>query len=230
MIKIIPNWHPAFVHFPIAFTTAALVFIAIDILFKNQAAAAQRLMMGRWMLWGAAIFACIAAVFGWFAYNSVKHDEAGHLAMTIHRNWALIAVGALILLTVIDVRLRRTASNPSYGFLILLVMAWLLVLNAAWHGGEVVFRHGLGVMSLPQADEPGHTHEHGAGHEHGEMPVGSEVIPHVDDHPHSQDVTANGEPSQNAKPDGNVPAVNETGAAHKPVAHTHLPGTPPHND
>jgi hypothetical protein len=38
---------------------------------------------------------------------------------------------------------------PSYGFLIALIIAWLLVVNVAWLGAEVVFRHGLGVMSLP---------------------------------------------------------------------------------
>lgn len=54
MIKIIPNLHPAIVHFPFAFTTAALAFTAIGTLFRNWPYAAQCLMTGRWMLWGAA--------------------------------------------------------------------------------------------------------------------------------------------------------------------------------
>lgn len=83
MIQIIPNWHPVFVHFPIAFATAALAFTAVGKFFKNEQWATTCLMMGRWMLWGAAISACVAAVFGWLAYNSILHDEAGHLAMTI---------------------------------------------------------------------------------------------------------------------------------------------------
>ncbi len=107
-------------------------------------------MMGRWMLWGAAISACIAAVFGWFAYNSVLHDEAGHLAMTIHRNWALVALGAMILLAAWSARSWRSTEVPSYGFLVLLAAMWLLLAIAAWHGGEVVYRHGLGVMDLPE--------------------------------------------------------------------------------
>ena len=165
MIEIIPNWHPVFVHFPIAFATAAVFFFVAGKLFKEKTWVAQYLLVGRWMLWAAANFACIAAVFGWLAYNSVAHDEAGHLAMTMHRNWALAALGALVLLAALEAWSRRSAEPPSYGFLILLVAAWLLVVSAAWHGGEVVYRHGLGVMALPdihdeQDDAGGHEHIH----------------------------------------------------------------------
>jgi hypothetical protein len=33
-----------------------------------------------------------------------------------------------------------------------------LLLITAWHGAELVFRYGLGVLSLPQAEEVGHHH------------------------------------------------------------------------
>lgn len=161
MIEIIPNWHPAFVHFPIAFATSSVFLAAIGKLFRAKPWAEQCLVFGRWMLWAAAISACVAAVLGWFAYNSVKHDDAGHLAMTIHRNWALAALGALVLLAVWAARSWRSAAEPSNGMLILLTATWLLVVNAAWHGGEAVYRHGLGVMALPTPEEPGHSHEHG---------------------------------------------------------------------
>ncbi len=169
MIEVIPNWHPVFVHFPIAFATASVFFFVAAKLFKEKTLAAQCLLTGRWMLWAAAIFVCIAAWFGWLAYNSVEHDEAGHLAMTTHRNWALGALGALVLLAAFEVWSRRFAAKPSYGFLILLIGAWLLVVSAAWHGGELVYRHGLGVMALPDVhdehnsamhDADGHAHTH----------------------------------------------------------------------
>lgn len=46
MIEIIQNWHPALVHFPIAFTTAAVAFVAIGTLFKNRPWTAQCLLTG----------------------------------------------------------------------------------------------------------------------------------------------------------------------------------------
>jgi uncharacterized membrane protein len=213
MIEIIPNWHPVFVHFPIAFTTAAVFFFTVAQLFKEKPWAAQCLMTGRWMLWGAAIFAGIAAVFGWFAYNSVNHDEAGHLAMTTHAYWALSALGALVLLAALDLRSKHFAGSSAYGFLVLLIAAWLLVVSTAWHGAEVVFRHGLGVISLPKAEGQGHSHEHGEGHDHGDMHEHGEDTPLDDVHAHSHDDIANG-----------------AGSPPRKAGHTHPPGTPPHKD
>jgi hypothetical protein len=51
--------------------------------------------------------------------------------MTLHRNWALAALGALILLVVLNVCSWRSVAKPSYGFLILLVLAWSLVISTA---------------------------------------------------------------------------------------------------
>jgi uncharacterized membrane protein len=208
MIEIIPNFHPVFVHFPIAFATAAVFFIAIGMLFKTKTWAKQCLVFGRWMLWAAAIFAGIAAMFGWFAFNSVKHDEAGHLAMTLHRNWALVTLGALVFVSVLDLWAKRSGGLPAYLFLALLTTAWLLVIGTAWHGGELVYRHGLGVMSLPVPEVAGHNHEHGEGHD--ELPAQAEH--HEDAQDHGHDDTAN--------------STDESSGA----GHTHAPGTPPHAD
>lgn len=169
MVEIIPNWHPALVHFPIAFATAALTFIAVGTLFKNWPYAMQCLTTGRWLLWGAAAFALIAAGFGWLAYNSVEHDEISHAAMTVHRNWALGALTALLALAAWDMWRSRSGKMLSQGFLVLLVAAWLLVISAAWHGAELVYRHGLGVMALPDVPTEQDEAPHDAGvhkHEH----------------------------------------------------------------
>jgi uncharacterized membrane protein len=204
VIEIIPNWHPAFVHFPIAFSTAAVFFTACGVLFKDNPRAQQYLLFGHWMLWAAAIFACIAAVFGWFAYNSVDHDEAGHLAMTLHAYWALSAVATLVMLAAWDVRSRYFVGVSAYGFLVLLAVAWALVINTAWHGGEAVFRHGLGVMSVPKPEE----HGHDLGH----------------------DGTTNDGHQHDAESADKKPIANGTGTVPKKSGHTHAPGTPPHQD
>ena len=169
MIEIIPNFHPAIVHFPIAFTTAALAFTTVGAVFKDWSYAAQCRLTGRWMLWGAALSALAAATFGWFAFNSVEHGDAGHAAMMLHRNWALGTLTALLALAAWDMWRGRSGKMPSPGFVVLLVAAWLLVMSTAWHGAELVYRHGLGVMALPDAhaeqdaaphDAGGHEHDH----------------------------------------------------------------------
>ena len=211
MIEIIPNFHPFFVHFPIAFTTATLFFFAAGKLFKENKWAVQSLIFSRWMLWAAAIFAVVTAVFGWFAYNSVDHDEAGHQAMTLHRNWALVTVGVLLLLAAVDGWLRRLTVAATYGFLAMLMVAWLLVLSTAWHGSEVVYRHGLGVMSLPEPEGQGHSHEPGAVHD--DMPAHGEV-----------------EHSDEAHEPSHDDAITSKEAPPKKTGHTHTSETAPHKD
>ena len=233
MIEIIPNWHPAFVHFPIALTAAALAFTAIGTVFRRWSYAAQCLMTGRWMLWGAALSALVAATFGWLASNSVAHDEVSHAAMMVHRNWALGALAALLALAAWDVWRGRSGrmpspNIPSPGFLGLLVVAWLLVNSTAWHGAELVYRHGLGVMSLPESEGSDHTHEHGAGH--GGMPVQGEAVPHEDGHTHRHDDAANGEHPHDAGPDRKAPAADGADMMPGKTGHAHAPGTKPHKD
>ncbi len=212
MIEIIPNWHPVFIHFPIAFTTAAVFFAVLGSVFSAKPWGQQCALFGRWMLWAAAVFAAIAALFGWLAYNSVAHDDLGHLAMTDHRNWALAALAALLVLAVWAMRYRRADRQPSYGFLILLIAAWLLVISAAWRGGEVVYRHGLGVMSLPKAEEHHHVH----GEDHGKLPLPDDVPLHEDAHSHHVHAAEGGEYPAVADP-----LADSTSTAHGKDGHSH---------
>lgn len=200
MIGITPNWHPVFVHFPIAFASASVFFFVAGKLFPMKTWAVQCLLVGRWMLWSAVIFACITAIFGWFAYNSVAHDGASHAAMIVHRNWALGALVALLALAAWDVWRGRSGRMPSPGFLVLLVAAWLLVMSAAWFGGELVYRHGLGVMSLPKAEEAGHANDHGKAH--GDMPRQGEVTLHEEAHSDGSDDIVNGAHSHDTESAG----------------------------
>ena len=43
-------------------------------------------------------------------------------------------------------------------FIIVLFVVQGMLLSTAWRGAELVFRYGLGVMSLPQAEDVGHDH------------------------------------------------------------------------
>lgn len=227
MIEIIPNWHPLFVHFPIAFATAAVFFMAIGKFFKVKLWAQQCLVFGRWMLWGAALFAAIAAVFGWLAYNSVEHDEPSHVAMLLHRNWALATLAALGVLAAWDYWRARASRSPSGGLLWLSGGVWLLLISTAWHGGELVYRHGLGVMSLPKSEGNGHGHIHAHGQAHNEMPAQDENALQDDVHHHAD--TADGEYRDDAKLDRNISSGNGASTSQK-TDHTHAPGTPPHKD
>jgi len=178
---IIPNLHPAIVHFPIALAVAAMGFSALAKALPNNRLAEQWSIVGHWTLWLAALSAVVAVAFGWQAYNTVNHDDAGHLAMTIHRNWAIPTATALVLLAVWDGWRHRSAGKMSWVTLFMLLAVCMGLGQTAWLGAETVYRHGLGVLSLPAADyistpNPDetntesfisrHTREHGHSHKH----------------------------------------------------------------
>jgi hypothetical protein len=81
--------------------------------------------------------------------------------MSDHRNWALSTAAVFIISAIlyfIQPNLRRSLVG------ILLVISASLVAVTGFKGGEVVYRYGLGIMSLPQVSEAS---KNGDGHDHG---------------------------------------------------------------
>ncbi len=182
MPEIIPNLHPVFVHFTVALVSVSVgLFIALLLFGRVFPEGLQRQLgiVARWNLWLGAAITLVTVAAGFYAYNTVAHDGPSHAAMTEHRNWA-IAAGVLIIgAAVWSVVTVRTGGKGGGLFVTLLLATQLILLSAAWHGGELVYRYGLGVMSLPQPLGDGHDHSHGAGegHEHGEDGAGGHEGP-----------------------------------------------------
>jgi len=170
MPEIIPNWHPILVHFTVALLSLSVIlFVAAN--FVHGVLREQWLIVARWLLWFGAAITLLTALAGLYAYNTVAHDKPSHEAMTEHRNWAIFIVILFPLLAVWSAWSVRAGKKLGKSFVGLMVIAGLLLLTTAWHGGELVYRYGLGVMSMPNADS--HQHEEGAGdHPHGEGEAG----------------------------------------------------------
>ena len=111
----------------------------------------------------------MAVVFGWLAYNSVNHDDAGHVAMGIHRVWAVSTAGLLLALALWDIKKHLLTTILPLYFVVLLGAASASVGATAWLGGDVVYRHGIGVLSLPESEDEGVAHDHVHEHEHMKM-------------------------------------------------------------
>lgn len=144
MPEIIPNWHPAVVHFPIALAITATLLMLLG---RFRPANPLLIASGRLLIPLAALGAVFSAGMGWYAFATVEHDAAGHLVMLSHRNWAMAGTTGLIAIAIWD-GLRQRAECPPHATLLpimLLVSASLGV--TGWLGGEMVYRHGIGVSA-----------------------------------------------------------------------------------
>jgi uncharacterized membrane protein len=154
-----PNLHPIFVHFVVGLLITAVVAQAASLAPVRPSWRLSLQTAADWMLFLGLAAAVAAVAAGFQAYGSVVHDGPAHESMKVHRNWALVTAGVFILLGVWRAwQIPRPVSKP---LAFVLIIAAGLLTTTAWWGGRLVFHHGLGVESLPNATEGG-GHHHGA--------------------------------------------------------------------
>jgi uncharacterized membrane protein len=156
--QLIPNFHPIAVHFPIALTIISFLLSIAAYVRLSHPVSTQLAAAGHFTLWLAAIGAVVAVLFGWLAFNSVNHDDAGHLAMLLHRSWAIPTAIGLILIASWDAWKYRVDELIPVPMLFILFLLSQSIAVTGWLGGEVVYRHGIGVLSLPAIEGTGHSH------------------------------------------------------------------------
>lgn len=164
MIEIIPNWHPMFVHFTVGLLSISVLLSVVAQFMSAGKLREQCQLVASWNLWIGAGFTVLTVVAGVLAYNSVAHDTPSHESMTLHRNWALVTAALFIVLAIWSWRRVKAGEEPNTMLLVALLVGGGLLISTAWLGGEAVYRHGLGVMSLPKTDSHDHGHASGADH------------------------------------------------------------------
>lgn len=164
MIEIIPNWHPIFVHFTVALLSISVVLFVAVRFVGDEKLRHQWETVAQWNLWLGAIVTVLTVAMGVVAYNTVAHDTPSHAAMTEHRNWAIVTSVLFLCLAAWSAIRARGGQGINTVMLVGLLIAGGLLAGTAWRGGEVVYRYGLGVMSLPKTDDHGHSgNEHAGG-------------------------------------------------------------------
>lgn len=162
MIEIIPNWHPIFVHFTVALFTTSVGLYTLAFLMNKfsilSKISSDLNITANWCLWLVSVIVIGTVLAGLQAYYTVKHDDISHIAMTNHRNWALPTAAVMVLVSLWSLWRAYKQKHLTITFIIVLFVVQGMLLSTAWRGAELVFRYGLGVMSLPQAEDVGHDH------------------------------------------------------------------------
>jgi uncharacterized membrane protein len=177
MVEIIPNWHPILVHFTVALLSLAVVLSVMVAFLADGKLRQQWRLVAQWNLWLGAGITLLTVAAGVVAYNTVAHDTPSHEAMTEHRNWALVTAALFIGLALWSWQRARADKAPGGVLLAGLLIGGVLLAATAWHGGELVYRYGLGVKSLPKASA--HDHAGGAEHDHDHAHTAMPVVPEV---------------------------------------------------
>ena len=171
LIEFIPNIHPIFVHFTVALLSTSMGLFLLAFIIPERIWSERFLTVAQWNLWLGVGVTVITIGTGLYEYYTVTHDELSHAAMTNHRNWAFFTASIFFVLGPWSLLTYWKKRKIKSSFIATLVLATVMLMVTSWKGGELVYRYGLGVLSLPKVVEgtSGDSHDHSHGEkEHGE--------------------------------------------------------------
>jgi len=156
MFSSLPNVHPFLVHFPVALFPMALL---LDL---SLVAGFRHLWVDRAALLGlgaSALSSLASAVSGKVAADALTPtlNEGAVAAVGSHGDWAFATVVLFFVVALLRVEASwrdRKSSSPRLNRARLLALPLALVaeyclLATAGRGGDLVYRHGVGVVSGP---------------------------------------------------------------------------------
>lgn len=221
-MQILPNWHPLLVHFTVALYSVATLLLILPLLFKGARWIEQSRTVAMWCLWIGAGFTVLTVASGWYAFNTVNHDTESHIVMLEHRRLAITTFVLFIILAGLSYYKSKQGQQMGWVFALAMLIASGVMISTAWHGAELVYRYGLGVMSLPNKDK--HAHAEGE-HSHDHAVIQQGETAHQHDATHSHDNA-----HAHVDEDSNTAVMESDEHGHDAEAHEHAPASQQQTD
>ncbi len=144
-LKAMLNYHPVFVHFPIALWLGALLFEALAAA-RSSAAKEELHRIAALLLYLGTLSAFFAAGTGLLAEDSVPKSSPAHDVMELHQTLMLIATSLAVGLSLVAFFLReKFTSRWRKIFLLGLVVLAALMAVGADRGAQLVYQYGTAV-------------------------------------------------------------------------------------
>jgi len=205
-----PRLHAVLNDFPPALLVVGVLFQLAYLVTKRESLRSA----AYWSLVVGAVTTAAAVFSGLRAEDAIQHGQAIHEIMETHERFAWITLGFFGVIAVwLVLRDATMLRRERWGLALLGVVGLGFLTATGVEGGELVFDHAAGMSTeAMQAEIQNRAggHEHAAGEEHDDeaMPAATDTAA---DHQHADSAAATD--SSSTKP-----------------AHTHAPGTPPHQD
>ncbi len=138
-----PNLHPFLIHFPIALLTSSFVFDLAGILTNRKSLNDA----GWWTMLFGMLGLTAAVVTGLLAEKSVVVSATAQEHFESHQQIAFVVAG--IYATLFLWRIANKGNLPAnwrWWFLGIALLGVAGIWICAWHGGEMVYRFGVGVQ------------------------------------------------------------------------------------
>ncbi|HYO08423.1 MAG TPA: DUF2231 domain-containing protein [Tepidisphaeraceae bacterium] len=163
-----PNLHVILIHYPLGLLTLGTLIELFAFLWRRSAFRAA----GRWMILLGALTLAPAATSGLYAMSDVnRSSETAHNATwaetragspvqgeaweMMKRHAWLNAAGSVVFLALIVMWIGssdRWRARLHLLYLLVLLGGMGILVISAWYGGEMVYRHGVGVERVREAD------------------------------------------------------------------------------
>ena len=147
-MKILPGWHPIVVHFPLALVVTAALLLSCARLLRTERCTSTLSTVGTWNLCLGAVAALCALGSGLAAVIGMDAGAAARQAVSVHLKWAVFTTLALVLLAVWRGAGNAQDSRPSWLFIVVLLAATAALIVTGYHGGQNVFKYGIGVQGM----------------------------------------------------------------------------------
>lgn len=138
--------HPAAVHFPIALLSLGLATAAWA---ARRGEPSWIPEAASWLLWMGTASAWIAMGLGLLAEEKAPHVPSAWQTLNEHKKLAYWTVGLFTALSLWRLAMRRGWVPGTRRWALTFLAAWAaaagVLISTAYHGGELVFTHGMGV-------------------------------------------------------------------------------------